>query len=327
MVCVRHCYPDAYRLFTTILPRFDIQVEFVDGRDVEAVERVLPGASALYLESPTSVVFETQDLARLAAAARAQGAVSIADNSWASPIFQRPLAHGVDLVVHSASKYLGGHSDVVAGVVCGRRELIERIDPAIFPLLGAKLAPFEGWLLVRGLRTLPLRMRRHQESGLAIAKRLAGHPRVSGSIIRCSRPRPGADAGGRRPACSASSSAAARATSRRSAMRSAVQARGQLGRAREPGFPGGGRSGAERRGQPAGVLRRAARDRPVAYRSGRPRRSVVRSRAARSRLGGLNAKEEAEMTAFLRPAAWSRSAPGAGGAGAGAARPRCSWSR
>jgi len=178
MVCVRHCYPDAYRLFTTVLPRFDMRVDFVDGRDAAAIEQALPGARILYLESPSSVVFETQDLARLAALARAAGALTIADNSWASPIFQRPLAHGVDLVVHSASKYLGGHSDTVAGVVCGRHELIERINQGVFPLLGGKLAPLEGWLLLRGLRTLPLRMQRHHESGLAIARRLAAHPRV-----------------------------------------------------------------------------------------------------------------------------------------------------
>jgi cystathionine beta-lyase/cystathionine gamma-synthase len=178
MVCVRHCYPDAYRLFVTLLKRFDIRVDFVDGRDADAVEQALPGAKVLYLENPTSMVFETQDLARLAAAAKREGAISIADNSWASPIFQQPIAHGVDLVVHSASKYLCGHSDVVAGVVCGRRELIERIDAGVFPLLGGKLSPFDGWLLVRGLRTLPLRMRRHHDSGLAIAHRLAAHPQV-----------------------------------------------------------------------------------------------------------------------------------------------------
>jgi cystathionine beta-lyase/cystathionine gamma-synthase len=178
LVCVRHCYPDAYRLFTTLLPRFGIETLFVDGRDAAAVERALPGAKVLYLESPTSVVFETQDLARLAAAARAAGVLTIADNSWASPIFQRPLAHGVDLVLHSASKYLGGHSDTVAGVVCGSAELIARINQGVFPLLGGKLAPLEAWLLLRGLRTLPLRMRRHHDSGLLIAERLAGHPRV-----------------------------------------------------------------------------------------------------------------------------------------------------
>jgi cystathionine beta-lyase/cystathionine gamma-synthase len=178
MVCVRHCYPDAWRLFVTLLPRFEIQVDFVDGRDAAAVEQALPGAKVLYLENPTSMVFETQDLVRLAAAAKREGSISIADNSWASPIFQQPVAHGVDLVVHSASKYLCGHSDVVAGVVCGRRELIDRIDAGVFPLLGGKLSPFDGWLLVRGLRTLPLRMRRHHESGLTIARLLAAHPQV-----------------------------------------------------------------------------------------------------------------------------------------------------
>jgi cystathionine beta-lyase/cystathionine gamma-synthase len=178
MVCVRHCYPDAWRLFVTLLPRFEIQVDFVDGRDADAVEQALPGAKVLYLENPTSMVFETHDLVRLAAAAKREGAISIADNSWASPIFQQPIAHGVDLVVHSASKYLCGHSDVVAGVVCGRRELIERIDAGVFPLLGGKLSPFDGWLLVRGLRTLPLRMRRHHDSGLTIARRLVDHPQV-----------------------------------------------------------------------------------------------------------------------------------------------------
>jgi cystathionine beta-lyase/cystathionine gamma-synthase len=207
MVCVRHCYPDAFRLFTTVLPRFEIRVDFVDGQDAPAVERALPGAKVLYLESPTSVVFETQDLPRLAAMARTHGALTIADNSWASPIFHQPLAHGVDLVVHSASKYLGGHSDVVAGVICGRRELIERIDAGVFPLLGGKLAPFEGWLLVRGLRTLPLRMRRHQESALEIARRLAAHPRIKRVNLPCSAsPGPAWRRWRGRPGCSASSS-------------------------------------------------------------------------------------------------------------------------
>ena len=117
MVCVRHCSPDAFRLFTTVLPRFAIQVDFVDGRDAAAVERALPGAKVLYLETPTSLVFETQDLPRLAALASAHGALTIVDNSWASPIFQRPLAHGVDLVLHSASKYLGVAARAGAGAL------------------------------------------------------------------------------------------------------------------------------------------------------------------------------------------------------------------
>jgi cystathionine beta-lyase/cystathionine gamma-synthase len=178
IVCVRHVYPDAYRLFEVLLPRMGVRVDYVDGRDQAAMERALEGARMLYLESPTSWVFEVQDIARLSAPARREGAVTIVDNSWASPIFQRPLAHGADLVLHSASKYLGGHSDVVAGVVAGSAELIGRINRITLPYLGAKLAPFEGWLLVRGLRTLELRMRAHERSAIAVATGLRDHPAI-----------------------------------------------------------------------------------------------------------------------------------------------------
>ncbi|HEX6016457.1 MAG TPA: PLP-dependent transferase [Geminicoccaceae bacterium] len=180
VVCVRHVYPDAYRLFVKLLPRLGVEVEFVDGADTGAVAKALPGARLLYLESPTSLVFETQDLPALAVLAREHRVATIADNSWATPVFQKPLAQGVDLVVHSASKYLSGHSDTVAGIVAGRRELVDRINDLTFPYLGAKLAPFDAFLLLRGLRTLHLRMRRHQESGLEVARWLAAHPLVTG---------------------------------------------------------------------------------------------------------------------------------------------------
>jgi cystathionine beta-lyase/cystathionine gamma-synthase len=101
------------------------------------------------------------------------------DNSWATPIFQKPVTHGVDLVLHSASKYIGGHSDTVAGVVAGRRELIERIGAEVVPWLGAKLGPFEAWLLVRGMRTLELRLRAHEQAGVTVAKWLEAHPAVT----------------------------------------------------------------------------------------------------------------------------------------------------
>ncbi len=178
VVCVRHVYPDAYRFFEVLLPRLGVVVEYVDGRDLEAVARVLPGARLLYLESPTSWVFETQDLEAVADLARAHGVITVADSSWATPVFQNPLTHGVDLVLHSASKYLSGHSDTVAGVVCGRRELLDAMTRTVVPYLGAKLAPFEAWLLVRGLRTLAVRMRAQEERGLAVARRLAEHRRV-----------------------------------------------------------------------------------------------------------------------------------------------------
>ncbi|MEO3431562.1 PLP-dependent transferase [Inquilinus sp. CAU 1745] len=179
VVCVRHVYPDAYRLFRKLLPRFGVTVDFVDGGDPDAVAKALPGASVLYLENPTSWVFETQDLPALTALARREGVCTIIDNSYATPLYQKPISHGVDLVVHSASKYLSGHSDTVAGIVAGRADLIARINDLTYPYLGGKLSPFEAWLLVRGMRTLPLRLQRHQESGLEIARRLKDHPLVA----------------------------------------------------------------------------------------------------------------------------------------------------
>ncbi|MEP9372205.1 PLP-dependent transferase [Mesorhizobium sp. KR1-2] len=172
IVAVRHVYPDAYRLFGTLLKRMRVEVTYVDGRDEEQVAKALPGAKLFYMESPTSWVMEAHDVGALAALAKRHGVVSVIDNSWASPVFQQPLSLGVDLVLHSASKYLGGHSDVVAGVVAGSKELIGRIRAEAYPYLGGKLSPFDAWLLVRGMRTLPIRMKAHEASALAIAKRL-----------------------------------------------------------------------------------------------------------------------------------------------------------
>ena len=130
------------------------------------------------MESPTSWVMETHDVAALAALAKSHGVLTMIDNSWASPIFQQPIALGVDLVIHSASKYLGGHSDVVAGVVAGSKALIGRIRGEAYPYLGGKLSPFDAWLLIRGLRTLPIRMKAHERSAMAIVKKLQSHAAV-----------------------------------------------------------------------------------------------------------------------------------------------------
>ena len=172
IVAVRNCYGDAYRFFEKLLPRFGIKVDYVDGSDAEAVEAALPGARLLYLESPSSMVFELQDIAQLARAARDRNITTVMDNSWATPIFQKPVTHGVDLVLHSASKYIGGHSDTVAGVVAGSKALIARINELTHPFLGAKLSPLEAFLLIRGLRTLPFRIKRHMDSALLLAERL-----------------------------------------------------------------------------------------------------------------------------------------------------------
>jgi cystathionine beta-lyase/cystathionine gamma-synthase len=172
IVAVKHLYPDAFRLFGTLLKRMKVEVTYVDGTDLDAVDAAMAGAKLLYLESPTSWIMEPHDVATLAAIAMKHGAVSVIDNSWASPIFQQPLSLGVDIVLHSASKYLGGHSDVVAGVVTGSKTLIDRIRGEALPYLGGKMSPFDAWLLIRGLRTLPIRMKAHEASALDIARRL-----------------------------------------------------------------------------------------------------------------------------------------------------------
>jgi cystathionine beta-lyase/cystathionine gamma-synthase len=179
VVCVKHCYPDTYRLLKLICARFGVTTDFVEGTDLLAIENALPGAKLLFLESPTTLLFEEQDLSRIAALAKAADVITIIDNSWATPIFQQPLKCGIDLVVHSASKYISGHSDTVAGLLVGNGALIDKLVNETTPYLGAKLSAQEASLLLRGLRTLPLRLQRHQESALMIAKRISDHPAVT----------------------------------------------------------------------------------------------------------------------------------------------------
>ncbi len=193
MVCVRHVYPDTYRFLEKLLPRLGVSTTYVDGCDTEAVIAALPGASLLYLESPTSWTMQTQNLPRLAEAARALGVVTLIDNSCATPLHQRPLSHGIDLVLHSASKYISGHSDTVAGVVVGNAARIAAINDLSYPYLGAKLSPWEGWLLLRGLRTLPMRMAWQWKSTRELIERLQQHPAITQVMHPWCQPGPGAD--------------------------------------------------------------------------------------------------------------------------------------
>jgi cystathionine beta-lyase/cystathionine gamma-synthase len=179
IVCVRDVYPDAYRFFETFLKVMQVSVQYVDGADLQAVDAAVRGAKILYLESPTSWTMRALDVGALARIAKQHGAISIIDNSWATPLFQRPCTLGVDLVLHSASKYIGGHSDTVAGVLAGDAARIAYVRRTVCPYIGAKLAPFEAWLLLRGLRTLPVRLLAHESSALQLARRLAAHPKVT----------------------------------------------------------------------------------------------------------------------------------------------------
>ncbi|GAB3441737.1 aminotransferase class I/II-fold pyridoxal phosphate-dependent enzyme [Insolitispirillum peregrinum] len=179
LVTVCNVYGDAYKMFEKLLRPAGVTIDYVDGSDPEAVARALPGAKMLYVETPTTLTFELQHLPTLAALAQQHGVVTAIDNSWATPLYQNPIAHGIDLVIHAASKYLGGYSDTVAGVVVGRQDLIDRINGRTYPYLGAKLSPFDAFLLVRGLRSLTLRMPVHMSSGMTIARRLRDHPEVT----------------------------------------------------------------------------------------------------------------------------------------------------
>ena len=172
-------YWPTQRYLRHYLPRFGVQTTFVDScAPADYLAAIRPETKLVYLESPTSGYFEVPEIAPITTAARERGIVTLFDNSWATPYFQQPLGLGCDLVVHSATKYIGGHSDVVAGVVVGRDNDLRRRVFRELELLGAVPDPFASWLLLRGLRTLAVRMEQHQRSALALASFLEQHPLV-----------------------------------------------------------------------------------------------------------------------------------------------------
>jgi cystathionine gamma-synthase len=177
-VSVKDAYGATYLHFAEILPRYGIVCEVCETDDTAAVEAAVGrGCRLLYLETPTNPTLKVLDIARLAAAAHAQGAVVIVDNTFATPINQNPLALGADLVLHSATKYICGHSDVLGGVLCGPDALVERVFRHR-ELTGASLDAFSAAQLLRSLKTLGLRVGRQNENALAVARFLSGHPKV-----------------------------------------------------------------------------------------------------------------------------------------------------
>jgi|APTNR8051073442_1049403.scaffolds.fasta_scaffold06370_5 cystathionine beta-lyase len=180
IVCVEAPYSWTKTLLTKFLPRFGVSHTFVDGREVANIERALqPNTKLLYLESPNSLTYELQDLAACAALARSRGIVTCIDNSYCSPIFQRPIELGIDMVVHSGTKYFNGHSDVVVGVLCSSKNIIQKVFDLEYMTLGGILSPHDAALVIRGLRTLDLRVRRSAESAMKVAQYLEQHPKVS----------------------------------------------------------------------------------------------------------------------------------------------------
>ncbi|MEO8147868.1 MAG: PLP-dependent aspartate aminotransferase family protein [Bacteroidia bacterium] len=179
VICVKHPYSWAYQLFTIILPRFDITTTFIDGSDTDNfVNALQPNTKLFYLESPTTMYFELQDITAVCALAKKNNIITIIDNSYCSPLGQQPATYGVDLIIHSATKYINGHSDVVGGIICGNNEMIKKIYHSEFLNFGAISSPWNSWLMLRALRTLPLRIKQSSESAQKIISFLATHPKV-----------------------------------------------------------------------------------------------------------------------------------------------------
>ena len=178
VVSVKDTYGGTNQLFINFLPRWNIDVTLVDTTDHDAIAAATSdGCDLLYLETPTNPTLKVLDLSRLAAAAKRVGATVVVDNTFATPMNTNPLQFGADLVLHSATKFLGGHADALGGIVCGSRDLIERIYH-YREITGATLDPTAAYLLLRGLKTLHLRVRQQNESALKIARFLEGHPFV-----------------------------------------------------------------------------------------------------------------------------------------------------
>jgi cystathionine gamma-synthase len=178
VVSVKDTYGGTNEIFAKFLPRFNIEATLCDTTDHEAIEReVAKGCKILYLETPTNPTLKVVDLARLAIAGHQVGAIVVVDNTFATPINTNPLQLGADLVLHSATKFLGGHADALAGVICGSERLIEPIF-RYREITGATLHPMSAYLMIRGLKTLALRIERQNENALTIARFLKSHPFV-----------------------------------------------------------------------------------------------------------------------------------------------------
>jgi len=181
IIAIKNLYGPANNLLSNYLPKkMNTSVTFVSGEDIEDFKNAIQDNTKLiYLESPSTAVFSLQDIPEITKLAKKHGIKTMIDNTWATPILQSAIAMGIDLEVHSCSKYLGGHSDIIGGVVIGSHKEVESIALNEYELLGPKTAPQEAWLLLRSLRTLPIRLKQHQSSALKVAEYLEDHSKIS----------------------------------------------------------------------------------------------------------------------------------------------------
>ncbi|MBK7375494.1 MAG: PLP-dependent transferase [Chitinophagaceae bacterium] len=184
IVSVNKPYTWAQKMFDTILPRFGVTTTYIDGREIENFERaILPNTRVIYLESPNSWDYALQDLEAVAELARSENIITIIDNSYCTPLYQKPIEMGIDLSLQTATKYISGHSDTLGGVLCGCKKMMERIFNSEFMTVGSGISPFNAWLLIRGLRTLPARLDRITATTHKVVSYLKQHPKVESLLF------------------------------------------------------------------------------------------------------------------------------------------------
>src|SRR5204862_855055 len=176
IVSVNAPYTWAQRMFDVILPRFGISTTYIDGAKIENWEKATQSNTTLYyLESPVSWDFAIQDIKAVAALAKSKGITSFIDNSYCTPLHQRPIEMGIDMAMQTATKYIGGHSDTLGGVLSGSHKMIKKIFDSEYLNIGSGIQPFNAWLLIRGLRTLPARLDRITNTTIEVLKFIKQH--------------------------------------------------------------------------------------------------------------------------------------------------------
>ena len=184
IISVRDPYTWARRTFDVILPRFGITTTYVDGREIGNFENALkPCTRFIYLESPNSWTYELQDIRAVAALAKKHNITTLIDNSYCTPLFQKPIGMGIDLCMQTATKYIGGHSDTLGGVLSGSKRMIKNIFDSEYLNVGSGISPFNAWLLLRGLRTLPARLDRISKTTVEVLAFLKAHPGIERTVF------------------------------------------------------------------------------------------------------------------------------------------------
>ncbi|HRG92230.1 MAG TPA: PLP-dependent aspartate aminotransferase family protein [Chitinophagaceae bacterium] len=184
IVSVAKPYTWVQKMFDVILPRFNVTVTYIDGTHIENwINATKNNTSFYYLESPNSWDFALQPIREVAAFARSKGIVTLIDNSYCTPLYQQPIAMGIDMSMQTATKYIGGHSDTLGGVLSGTHAMMEKIFNSEYLNIGSGIQPFNAWLMIRGLRTLPARIERITETTAAVVAYMKQHPKVESILF------------------------------------------------------------------------------------------------------------------------------------------------